>query len=41
MHFNLSVFYFSKGDPAIDYIGTGGAEYLPESSIIPGMDKCY
>lgn len=23
------------GDPALDYIGTGGAEYLPEDSIIP------
>lgn len=23
------------GDPALDYIGTGGAEYLPEDSVIP------
>lgn len=27
---------FSTGDPALDYIGTGGAEYLPEDSVIPG-----
>ena len=28
---------FLSGDPALDYIGTGGAEYLPEDSVIPGM----
>ena len=27
---------FSTGDPALDYIGTGGAAYLPEDSVIPG-----
>ena len=26
----------STGDPALDYIGTGGAAYLPEDSVIPG-----
>ena len=25
----------STGDPALDYIGTGGAEWLPEHSMIP------
>lgn len=30
---------FSTGDPALDYIGTGGAEYLPEDSVIPGRYK--
>ena len=24
-----------SGDPALDFIGTGGAEYLPEDSVIP------
>ena len=31
LHYN-----FSTGDPALDYIGTGGAAYLPEDSVIPG-----
>ena len=26
-----------SGDPALDYIGTGGAEYPPEDSVIPSM----
>ena len=30
-----------SGDPALDYIGTGGAEYLPEDSVIPGMYHYY
>jgi len=38
--------FFPSGDPALDYIGTGGAEYpgaeyLPEDSVIPGMYTVY